>query len=240
MPGSKYERELRFIDTETIRLTAQLDALREDIPATPLDAEKKAVEIGLIEEQIAEYYGRRKEIEDSFIAAGLDVPCIERNLNANIYKEGGTYEGNSSITAAALYKQEQSIAQRDSEAAAPVVAASGDITAEIKSITDELMELEIRMLQAELAGDGDEKQKLTMAANALRSRRESLIEEMKAGKVAGAPAAVDEESKKRIDELEADVRGLRSQISMVRSDVGEMRDLLRQIKEALHIDEDDF
>ncbi|MBQ8179959.1 MAG: hypothetical protein IJ026_05955 [Candidatus Methanomethylophilaceae archaeon] len=239
MPGSKYERELRFIDTETIRLTAQLDALREDIPATPLDAEKKAVEIGLIEEQIAEYYTRRKEIEDSFIAAGLDVPCIERNLNANIYKEGGTYEGNSSITAAALYKQEQSIAQRDAEAAAPV-AASGDVTAEIKSITDELMELEIKMLQAELAGDGDEKQKLTMAANALRSRRESLIEQMKAGKVAEAPAAVDEESKKRIDDLEADVRGLRSQISMVRSDVGEMRDLLRQIKEALHIDEDDF
>ena len=85
MPGSKYDRELRFIETETVRLTAELERLREIIPDTPLDAEKKAMEIGIIEEKIAEFYARRKEIVDSFIAAGLDPPDVERNLNATVY-----------------------------------------------------------------------------------------------------------------------------------------------------------
>ena len=71
MASSKYDRELRFIDTECRRLKNELDDLREMMPQSPLDAEKKAVDIGLIEERMGELLTRKKEIEDSFIAAGL-------------------------------------------------------------------------------------------------------------------------------------------------------------------------
>ena len=60
MVSSKYDRELRFIDNETRRLTAELEDLREMMPQNPLDAEKKAVDVGLIEERIGELLMRKK------------------------------------------------------------------------------------------------------------------------------------------------------------------------------------
>lgn len=229
MPGSKYDRELRFIETETVRLTAELERLREIIPDTPLDAEKKAMEIGIIEEKIAEFYARRKEIVDSFIAAGLDPPDVERNLNATVYRNGAAFESHSI--------GDQSIP------GVKAASSSEDLTKEIKDITDELMELEIKMLQAELAGDDAEKQKLMMASSALRSRREHLIVQVKAAAMAKsrseekAEPVVDDEFKKKLKFLEDDNRALRSQIQGVRSDVSDIKEQLRQILEVLRMND---
>lgn len=44
------------IDRQIEQLTAQLNALREEMPATPLDAERKAMEVGILEEQLADLY----------------------------------------------------------------------------------------------------------------------------------------------------------------------------------------
>ena len=112
------------------------------------------------------------------------------------------------------------------------------LSAEVSSITDELMQIEIKMLQADLADDDSEKQKLEMSRNALRSRRDDLVAEIKAMKTAPkeeAPKA-DNAFEDRVAALEADNRAIRSQISMVRSDVSEIKDQLRQILEALNQD----
>ena len=41
MPGSKYERELRFIDTETARLNYLKTQIMESMPADPAEAAEK-------------------------------------------------------------------------------------------------------------------------------------------------------------------------------------------------------
>ena len=56
MPGSKYERELRFIQTETRRLGNQLSKLREMMPVDPIEAARKADEVLGIEAEIGVGY----------------------------------------------------------------------------------------------------------------------------------------------------------------------------------------
>ena len=230
MASSKYDRELRFIDTECRRLKNELDDLREMMPQSPLDAEKKAVDIGLIEERMGELLTRKKEIEDSFIAAGLEIPNIHNDLNANGCRDSASYDDGEKAAVAFVGARPE----RDPEPKGGLDALS----AEVSSITDELMQIEIKMLQADLADDDSEKQKHEMSTNALRSRRDDLVAEIKAMKSAPkeeAPKA-DNAFEDRVAALEADNRAIRSQISMVRSDVSEIKDQLRQILEALNQD----
>lgn len=230
MASSKYDRELRFIDTECRRLKNELDDLREMMPQSPLDAEKKAVDIGLIEERMGELLTRKKEIEDSFIAAGLEIPNIRNDLNANGCRDSASYNDGEKAPVAFV----GALPERDPEPKGGLDALS----AEVSSITDELMQIEIKMLQADLADDDSEKQKLEMSRNALRSRRDDLVAEIKAMKSAPKEEApkVDNAFENRVAALEADNRAIRSQISMVRSDVSEIKDQLRQILEALNQD----
>ena len=230
MASSKYDRELRFIDTECRRLKNELDDLRELMPQTPLDAEKKAVDMGLLEERMGELLMRKKEIEDSFIAAGLEVPNIHNDLNANGCRDSASYDDGEKAPVAFVGAVPESVPEP--------VSGLDALSAQVASITDELMQIEIKMLQAELADDESEKQKLEMSRNALRSRRDDLVAEIKAMKSAPAPEVqkTDSEIDGRISALEADNRAIRSQISMVRSDVSEIKDQLRQILEALNQD----
>ena len=163
MPGSKYERELRFIQTETQRLGRMLSNLREVMPIDPIEAAKKADEALGIEAEIGRLLQRKKEIEDSFIAAGMEVPSIDRDLNENVHQDSRPFT--------------------DDEPAKPVSAPEvrseagiDKLTEEIESVTDELMGIEIKMLRADMNGDEDEKQKLSMMASSLRSRRDPLVE----------------------------------------------------------------
>lgn len=231
MPGSKYDRELRFIDSEMGRLNRELEDLRELMPSTPLDAEKKAVDVGIIEERLGELYQRKKEIEDSFIAAGLDPPSSSRSLNANTYATGAANE----------YVPPSVPDEGERVAVTRPAATREELSAEIASITDEMMKLEISMLQADLSDDVGAKQKASMEISAMRSRREQLVGQVKELNAkaeepeVAAPADADALTK-RIEAMEADNRALRSQVSGVRTDVAEMKDQLRQILEALNID----
>lgn len=140
------------IDPQIDFLKEKLEILREQMPETPLDAEKKAMEVGLIEEQLAELYSVKGQ----------------------------------------------------SEAPSAKQVSSDSLTDEIAAITDELMSIEIKMLKSEMEGNDDEKVKLQLSANALKSRRQALIDEVRASNIS---------KKKPADPLEARVEALEKEVS---------------------------
>ena len=237
MATSKYDRELRFIAVESGRLRQQLAELREAMPADPAAAAAKAEEINSKEERLQQLLFRKKEIEDSYIAAGMDIPDVHRSLNANTWKEGRGWE-----TASNPGEPDEPAPKAPEAAPAAVPEGSEEeLTAQIESITDELMGIEIKMLRADMNGDEEEKQKLSMMASSLRSRRETLVEQVKALKAEVAkpqpgPSVDLSEFDARIQSLESDNRAIRGQLSDVRSDVGDIKESLRQILNALNLE----
>ena len=230
MPPSKYERELRFIDTEVARMSRKLKDMAEAIPDSPAEAAKKADEVLGIQDKIAAMLARKREIEDSFIQAGMELPDIGRSMNATVHNASG-FEVRSSEEAESL------AGLSEKPAASPKTT---DVQSEIRSIGEELASIETKLMEAEIDGNDAEVDKLKMMSSSLRARRDALVQEakqQKAEKPAPAPAA-DEETMKRIADLEADNRALRSQVSGVRSDVQDVKDQLRQIMAALGIDQE--
>ena len=223
MPGSKYERELRFIETEVNRLRSQMENVADFVPEDPAEAAKKADLIEANQARIAELLARKKEIEDSFIAAGLDIPDLNRNMNANTCRDNAQYDS--------------TVEPYQFKGASEQAGGAGldALGTEVSSITNEIMQLEIRLMQAEIS-DSDEVPKLRMSINALRSRRDELINEIKLSKSTAAPKA-ESVSDERIEALEADNKALRSQLSAVRSDVMDIKEQLRQLLEALGKDD---
>ena len=145
------------IDSEIEQLQEKLMLKREEMPETPLDAERKAMEIGLMEEQLAELYEARGAVS-----------------------------------------------------APKAVSSDKDaLTKEIKSITDELMEIEIRMIKAEMANNDDEKIKLQMCANTLKARRQTLIDEVR--EMNSSPAKnQNEDLLARVEALEKEVADIKT------------------------------
>ncbi len=145
------------IDSQIAELLEKLDFLREQMPVTPLDAERKAMEIGLIEEELAELY------------------------------------------------------ERKGQSTAPKTSApdKDELTAQIRSITDELMDIEVRMIKAEMANDDSEKIKLQMSANALKARRQTLIDEVR--EMNPSPSTrQDDDLVKRVEALEKEVADIKT------------------------------
>jgi Mg2+ and Co2+ transporter CorA len=140
------------IDAQIADLLEKLDFLREQMPVTPLDAERKAMEIGLLEEELAELYEKKGQ--------NNIIRVTDHNMD--------------------------------------------ELTDQIKSITDELMEIEVRMIKAEMANDDYEKDKLQMSANALKARRQTLIDEVREMNSAPAPKQ-DDDLVKRVEALEKEV-----------------------------------
>lgn len=230
MPPSKYERELRFIDTEVRRMKAQLDALADVMPADPREAEEKAQTAMQLQSGIADLLRRKTEIEESFKEAGMDLPDIGRSMNATVHNASG-FEVHSPEEAEMLAKH-----LADS-APAPEVRTEtpDDITEEIKNIADELMSIEIKLMRAEIDGNESEMQKLRMMQSSLNARKASLIQaakEMRTEKSAPAESV----DLKRIESLESDCRSLRSQVSDMRSDLQDVKAQLELIIEALGLE----
>ena len=144
------------IDDQISFLKEKLSILREQMPETPLEAEKKAMEVGLIEEQLAELYEMK----------GSDHVDT---------KPSGTLD---------------------------------DLSEQIASITDEIMGLEIRMLKAEMNGDDSERTKLKLSANALKSRRQTLIDEVRSMRSSTAPK--EDDLSARVSALEKEVSDLKA------------------------------
>ena len=143
------------LDNQIDFLKEKLNILREQMPETPLDAEKKAMEIGLIEEQLAELYEQDGTVNASNPSESMD-----------------------------------------------------DLTVQIRSITDELMEIEIRMLKADMAGDDGEKVKLQLSANALKSRRQTLIDQVR--EMNSSPKKEESDLESRVADLEREVADLKA------------------------------
>lgn len=214
MPSSKYERELRFIDNEVHRMRMQLDALAEAMPADPAEAQEKARTVTELQDKIAGFLGRKAEIEESFKAAGMELPDIGRSMNATVHNASG-FEVHSPEEAESL------ASAYTGSAPAPSVRTEtpDDITAQIKDIADELMSIEIRMMQS-----------------SLNARKTSLVQaakEMKTEK----PAPVSDADQKRLESVEADCRALRSQIYDLRSDLQNVKAQLDLIIEALGLEQ---
>ena len=146
------------IDQQIESLKEKLEFLREQMPETPLDAERKAMEIGLIEEQLAELYEQKGAVPKT----SNDEP--QHDLH--------------------------------------------ELSKEIEAITDELMGIEIKMLKAEMRGEDDEKVKLQLSANALKSRRQTLIDEVR--NLNNAPKKDENPLQARIEALEKEVADIKA------------------------------
>lgn len=201
MTDDRFERELGFIESEVGRLRRELDRFRDVVPLDPLEAARKADEVLGIESKIGTLLSRKREIEDSFIAAG--------NRSADIKER-------------AVVRPAEDI---------------DELTEEIESVTDELMGIEIKMLRADMNNDESEKQKLSMMASSLRSRRDTLVErvkELKAESDEGPDASDDLTA--RMQRLEEENRTLSRQVSELRSEISDLRGDLGLIMSRLGID----
>ena len=186
MISDRFERELEFIESETKRMGAELQRLREIMPVDPVDAARRAEEVIGLESKMGALIRRKREIEDSLMAAATS--------------------------------------QRSREAEVRPVADVDELTSEIESVTDELMGIEIKMLRADMNGDEEEKQKLSMMASSLRSRRDSLVEAVKEIKAEQGrdpePEPIDlSDIIDRLQELESETRAMRSDIDNIRNAV---------------------
>ena len=186
MISDRFERELEFIESETKRMGAELQRLREIMPVDPVDAARRAEEVIGLESKMGALIRRKREIEDSLMAAATT--------------------------------------QRSREAEARPAADVDELTSEIESVTDELMGIEIKMLRADMNGDEEEKQKLSMMDSSLRSRRDSLVEAVKEIKAEqgrdAEPEPIDlSDIIDRLQELESETRAMRSDIDNIRNAV---------------------
>ena len=84
MPGSKYERELRFIDTETARLNYLKTQLMESMPADPAEAAEKLKTVQEMEAQIAQHLDRKKVIEDSPISESATAEALSLLIHRSV------------------------------------------------------------------------------------------------------------------------------------------------------------
>lgn len=201
MADDRYERELSFIESEVRHLKGELDRIREVMPVDPTDALRKADEALGIESKIGALLQRKRQIEDSFIAAGAGA------------------------------------AHRDAPAETAPAEDVDELTAEIESVTDELMGIEIKMLRADMNGDESEKQKLSMMASSLRSRRDTLVERVKELKAESQQTQGDDDLESRVLRLEEENRSLGRQVSELKSEISDLRGDLGLIMRRLGIDD---
>ena len=201
MADDRYERELSFIESEVRHLKGELDRIREVMPVDPADALRKADEALGIESKIGALLQRKRQLEDSFIAAGAGA------------------------------------AHRDAPAETAPAEDVDELTAEIESVTDELMGIEIKMLRADMNGDESEKQKLSMMASSLRSRRDTLVERVKELKAESQQTQGDDDLASRVLRLEEENRSLGRQVSELKSEISDLRGDLGLIMRRLGIDD---
>lgn len=222
MPPSKYDRELRFIDAETKRLAALLDADRSSMPANPSDARHKVERIAQMEERMAYLLKRRSEILDSYKEAGMTPPYLERSLNATVYRDGISYMPDA-----------DSLDVTDPKLGDSSKSSIEELNAEVKQISKELAETEEKMLQADIDGNESDTIKLALMISSLRSRRESLVNRIKDLK---ANPDLLQESRNglsgenaKIKQLEEENAYLRNQVESLTAELREIRDAVREL-----------
>lgn len=222
MPPSKYDRELRFIESETKRLASLLEADRNSMPADPEAARLKAERIAEMEDRMAYLLKRRSEILECYKEVGMTPPYLERSLNATVYRDGTAY-----------MPDEDSLNIADRALGESAKSSIDELNDEIKSITKELAETEEKMLQADIDGDESQTVKLALAISSLRSRRETLVNRIKDLK---ANPDLLEESRSgpsgdnlRMKQLQDENECLRKQVDALTAELKEIRDAVREL-----------
>lgn len=240
MPGSKYEREIRFMGREIVRLSALVDSLESK------GAEMSDEDRALIEESkatIESYLARKKEIEDSYVAAGLELPLESRNLNASVYRNGSSFEPESNSYKMKVMEEARSNQKAYASAGQVDSDDPDELMAELNLLSDSISALERQVMEADLADELGEKSRLEEKLTEMRAHREDVfyrIKELRAKHEAPqAPeSASQDENAARIESLERDMGSIRNQVALVRNDMSEMKEALRLIMDKLHIEDD--
>jgi hypothetical protein len=201
-----------------------------------------------IDATVAQYQARKKEIEDTYIEAGLELPLASRNLNASVYPIGTSFEPVGRDYRQALIEEtnaRNAIAAKAYEGfEVPESDDIDELNAEVKSMTERLTNMDAKIMEADMNDDVGEKTRLTEEANKLRFRRENTINKIKALKAEGARSAsasgVSKEFQDKIVRQEEQISALKTQMSMVRSDVYEVKDMLFAIMDRLGMERRDF
>jgi len=194
-----------------------------------------------IDDTIQRYSDRKKEIEDTFIEAGLELPLASRNLNASVYPVGASFE-----PVGRDYRKEL-IEETNARNAAAAKAYEGyevpetddidELNAMVKQMTESLTNMESKILEADLADELGEKARLQEEANKLRFRRDNTINKIKSLKSEGYRSAegsgVSKEFQDKVMQQEEQIAALKTQIAMVRSDIYEVKDMMMALMDRL-------
>ena len=194
-----------------------------------------------IDDTIQRYSDRKKEIEDTFIEAGLELPLASRDLNASVYPVGASFE-----PVGRDYRKEL-IEETNARNAAAAKAYEGyevpetddidELNAMVKQMTESLTNMESKILEADLADELGEKARLQEEANKLRFRRDNTINKIKSLKSEGYRSAegsgVSKEFQDKVMQQEEQIAALKTQIAMVRSDIYEVKDMMMALMDRL-------
>ena len=193
-----------------------------------------------------QYTARRKEIEDSFIECGLEVPLVSRDLNATVNAVGPSFEPvgrdyRMRVEEEALSRGPVSPPQKAAQAFQAVSNSDDPAVLEenLKRRQARIAELDSEIVEAAIADDNVRRNNLEKESRELRIQREETIMKIKNMK-APAQDSPHDDCRERIESLEADVRGLRSQLSMARGDIGDLKDMVEIIMRKLNIDDDEI
>ena len=231
MVGSKYEREIRFIGKEVVRLSSLIDEIKAGNGSG--DPEKDKADIAELEAKIAQYSARRKEIEDSFIAAGLELPLESRNLNASVYRNGSSFEPTDNNYRLGMMIESEVNSKAYVSSGADLPDDPAGLTREMNLLSDRINALERAAMEAELEENMGEKVRLDEEATRLRAQRSDVFQKIKSIKTQTAPSA----DPSRLDKLESDTAALKAQMSAMRQDIGDLKILLANIADRMGIDE---
>lgn len=200
-----------------------------------------------IDATVERYAARKKEIEESYVEAGLELPLTSRNLNASVYPIGVSFEPVGRDYRKALIEETNArnaeTAKAYEETEAPDTDDIDQLNADVREMTQQLMDIETRIAEANINDDADALVTLRQESEKVRSRRDNTINKIKALKVEGARSAsasgVSKEFQDKILNQEQQISSLRTQMGMLRSDVYEMKDMLAEIMFRLGIQRND-
>ncbi|MBE6524848.1 MAG: hypothetical protein E7Z65_08305 [Thermoplasmata archaeon] len=244
MTSTKYEREIRFLGKEATHLKSEKESI---LAKGQLTAEDEA-RIKVIDETVARYEARKKEIEDSYIEAGLELPLASRNLNASVYPIGASFEPVGRDYRKELIDEtnaRNAIAAKAYEGyEVPETDDIDELNAMVKEMTERLSNMEHKIMEADLADELGEKTRLQEEADKLRFRRDNTVNKIKALKSEGYRSAegsgLSKEFQDKIMQHDEQIAAVKTQIAMVRGEIYEVKDMLMTIMERLGMGRNDF
>lgn len=192
--------------------------------------------------RVERYIARKKEIEDSYIEAGLELPLASRNMNASVYRNGSQFEPTTNEYKSAVIAESRSNPKAYASSGGDYEGMDGDgLKQELSRTMENLSALDRAIAEAEIEGNGGEVSRLREESVVQRARADDLVQRIKAirsPKEEPAAPPVNDRSED-IDRLEREVKSLRSQMSIVRGDLEDVKESLRRLLGKFGMDDDE-